>query len=290
MHRSGFASLIALVALALAGTLVAGMLAAARSATMQSLVADQRLAQEDLLADGERLACGWLERHAAGVVLPPSGGGVLLLDARWTDAGGRQARLAIVAHDALATLPRAALVAGHPLRLALASPGSSPVLRGDPLAVHPADLAAAVALPAGWSRLPSRIPADQPVGACIDPQLLGDGPSLVCWFNPDNPGAINLNTAPAAIVRAVCAGAGNGPDAEAIVALRRAGTRWEAAGGVGADGVHLSTTSSRWGLLIVAELAGRTVARWAVADGATGQYTIIRRHDATPPPPSAPAP
>lgn len=286
MHRSGFASLLALVVLVVASTMVAGMLATARSSTLAGMVASRRLVADTLLGDGERFACAWLDQHGSHVVLPPAGGGLLIVDHQWQDHTGRSCRLAIVLHDVLASLPPAALVAGHPLRMALASPGSGPVMHSDPSAVPAADLLARVDLPSTWSRLPTGIPTDRPLGSTIDWMAIAPQPLLAVWFNPDNPGAINANTAPASILRIAAA-----PplDIETLLTQRRSGTRWDGPAQGGPTGLQIVPASSRWDLLILADVGGHQAVRWAVGDGVGGHMTIIRRHDVTPASTSAPA-
>lgn len=281
MHRDGFASLLALVLLAVGATLVAGLLATSRSGTLQIRAAESRIILDDLLTDGERFACAWLQRNGPELVLPPAGGLTLLCDQRWHDAGGRPIRLAIAVHDACSTMPRTALVAGHPLRMALATPGAGPVLHVDPLGIPSADLLAAVDCPTGWTLIPQEIPDGRPIGGTLEPTACAPGPVLACWFGPDNDGVINANTAPAAILRAACAG--SNLDAEAIINLRRDGKRWSGPA-VAGSGLQIVPASSRWNLLIVAERSQMRSVRWAVGDGSGGQIRIIRRHDATPRP------
>ena len=288
MHRDGFASLLALVLLAVAGTIVAGLLATARSSTLHGIAAGNRIAMDDLLADGERFACDWLQRHAQDLVLPPAGGLILLCDQRWVDAAGRPMRLAIAVHDAYATLPRPALIAGHPLRMALATPGAGPVLRSDPMGIPPADLLAAIDRPSGWTLIPQSIPEGRPLGSTLEPSACSSGPVLACWFSPDNDGVINANTAPAALVRTACSG--SGLDGEAILNLRRDGRRWSGPANVASGGLQIVPASTRWNLLIVVDRAQSRAVRWAVGDGSGGQIRIIRRHDATPRPAPASAP
>ena len=288
MYRDGFASLLALVLLAVASTIIAGLLATARSATLHASAAGSRIIVDDLLADGERFACHWLQRHAQDLVLPPAGGLTLLCDQRWADTAGRSMRLAIAVHDAYATLPRSALVAGHPLRMALATPGAGPVLRADPMGIPSADLLAAVDRPSGWTLIPQGIPEGRPIGSTLELAACSTGPILACWFGPDNDGVINANTAPAAVVRTACAS--SGLDGEAILNLRRDGKRWSGPPNIASGGLQIVPTSNRWNLLIVVERAQLRSARWAVGDGTGGQIRIIRRHDATPRPTPASAP
>ncbi len=287
MSRSGFASLLALVTLVVATTVIAGMLATARSTALTGIVVERTLASETLLDDGERLACTWLDRHGPQVVFPSSGGGLLLSDRTWQDHAGRSCRLAIVLVDTLACLPPAALTAGHPLRLALVSPGAAPRLSVDPTTIPPADLLAQVRLASDWGRFPTAIPADRPVGSILDPLAFGPQPLLALWFSPDNPGAINLNTAPAALVRAAVE---QDTDGEEILALRRAAKRWAGNPRAGQGGVQLVATSNRWSILLVATIAGRSQVRWSVGDGVGGNTQIIRRADVTASPASAPDP
>jgi len=288
MHRDGFASVLALVFLAVGATLVTALLAGAHVASRQAADAESRLVVGDLLADGERIACTWLQQCGNTLVLPPSGGLLLLCDQRWQDASGRPMRLAIAVHDALATLPRAALVAGHPLRFALASPGSGPVMRLNPESIAPADLLAAVDLPAGWVRIPNDLPSDQPPGAVLAPERCAAGPVLACWFAPDNTGALNANTAPAAILRA--AATDSTLDVEAILTQRRDGRHWDGPVVSTQHGVQIVPASSRWQILLVAERANVHAARWAIGDGTGGAMRIIRRHDASARSTSASAP
>lgn len=51
MHRDGFASLLALVLLAVGATLVAGLLATSRSTTLHLRTAESRIIVDDLLSD-----------------------------------------------------------------------------------------------------------------------------------------------------------------------------------------------------------------------------------------------
>lgn len=274
MHRSGFAILLALLALAVGGTLVAGMLAQGgqHAARLRSVAGV--LAREDQLASGEAFACRWLDAAAERLVLPPDGGGLLVADSAWTGPDARACRLAILVHDIHAALPRAALHAGHPWRLALPSPGTAPRLLGDPEALPPAELAAGIDLPAGWSLLPDRIPAGRPVGERLDLRSCSAGTALVAWIAVDNPGGINVNTAPEAMLRLACRSAGVDP--APILAARAAG-RWSPATDSG-EMPALLASSPRWGILIEVQTGGRRLVRWSLAERGQEGFAVVRRH------------
>lgn len=287
MLRSGFASLLALIVLAMATMLVTGMLAMARSSTVSGAVTERLLATDTLLSDGEQFACSWLDQYGADVAMPPDGGALLLLDHGWLDSTGRECRLAIAAHDSLAALPPTALTLGHPLRFALPSPGAGPVIRTNLQSIPAADLLSQIELPAGWTRLPGTIPSNRMAGSTISWQEMAPGPLLIAWFTPDNPGVINANTAPASILRVASS---DSLDVETVLSQRRAGVRWQGPACNGAHGMQIVATSSRWCILLLAQVGGTKATRWAVGDGASGRTLIIRRHDATPASSSAASP
>lgn len=272
-------ALLALMVVTIAAALVASALVATRGSATMVLVAERRGVMQAMLDDAERFACQWLDRRAESVVLPPEGGALVLLDYAWQDHQGREGRCTIAVHDVLASLPPAALVAGHPLRMALDAPGSAPVLRINPVDVNPGDLLGRIEVPAGWCRLPPGIHEGLGPGM-TDLWTTGvhDRP-VVAWFNPDQPGTINVNTAPAALLRITVDSA---LDLERILASRRRRLPWTTSVPSRHQELHLVTRSSRWNILISVSLAGQKAVRWVVADGNRGFMTIIRRHDVTP--------
>lgn len=279
MPRKGFATLLGLVTLAIAAVAVTSMAVQAQGVQRSAIVSGHAHLLATALADGERFTQAWLDKHGPDVVLPPSGGLLLLLDHAWTDARGRDCRLAIAIADVCATLPPAALTPGHPLRFAMASPGQAPRFSGDPGSVAPADLLSQITRPSSWLLLPPGIPPHQPVGSTLPWSRIANSPITVAWFAPDHPGAINANTAPASLLRLL---ATDGCDPERILTDRAAGKPWRGSITTGPHGMQIMATSIRWHILLDASCGGHQAIRWAVADGANGRTQIIRRHDATP--------
>lgn len=289
MRRDGMALLVVLAVLVMATTLITGVVITAQDADRHLLAAEAHLAAQDLLADGEQFACAWLDRSAGSVCLPPSGGGLLLLNHVDRDARGHELRMTLVLYDAAAGLPSQALVAGHPLRQALPNRDGAPSLPPDQLTGDPGDLLERIPVPSGWQRYPDRPDDGWSPGQGV-PIDLGALPAVAQWFCPDNDGQLNLNTAPEHLVRLACQLAEQG-DPDAIMAARRGGRPWTGSPPALRDSIaRLTTASPRWHLLADASVAGTRLRRWACADGAGGGFHIIRRHDATAAPSPTPAP
>jgi hypothetical protein len=281
----GFASILAIAALAFGTAATAGIVIASRSIVSKSESAAQRMAAEDLARNAESLACTWLDRHGGSLVFPETGGALVLCNYRWNGVRGTGQRIAIAIHDAGSALPRSALTPGDALRLQLPF-SSAPSLLGTPAQLSPAQIVPLLELPNSWTRLPDRIPDDAAPGSLLDPQAIAGGIPAVCHISPDNHGIINLNTAPAWLVRATCNG--SGLDAEVVLESRRRGIRIEAGGQNTRLGVRLVSDSPVWYILVIAEIGRHACVRLAVADGAAGSMKIIRRYDAAPsqvPPP-----
>ena len=288
MSCRGVALLMALatVVLVLAGvtaalTAVHGVRQTARSGDV-----DARLLAG--LRQGERLAAAWMKTDSAKLVLPPDGGGVVLVDDRFI-LGDGEGRISVTAYDGLAGIPACLAQRGSALRLAL--PASLVGLTVPPIsAAKPSPhLLDSLELPDGvprfprdrrgqgriWRSVDAGIPAD--VGSWTDAE-----PSLAETIAFLSDGRINLNTAPASLLRTAYAVLGLG-GVDAVLERRQALLPSDPPAGVqpAAGGLRLVAQSDRWQMLITVSWLDISRSWWVdYATTPTGS-SLLHRHDAS---------
>jgi hypothetical protein len=284
--RRGIALLLALATLVLVLAGMAASLAAlhgARQSAWSSSVDAHLLAG---LRQGELLATAWLTANGDAVVLPPEGGGIPLVDDRFLLPEG-SGRLTVVAYDGCAGLPVGLAQRGDALRLSL----SGPLLDLDIPASEPAvasRLLDSLALPDGLSRYPQPGlgagrpwrdgPAQATPGATRQP---AGGTSLAEAISFHSDGGINLNTAPAPLLRAAYARLGL-PGVEALLERRRMlQPTTPPSAALRVDGLRLLAASECWQMLIRVEWQGVARTWWVVFAGKSRIFSMVQRHDAS---------
>jgi hypothetical protein len=283
--RRGLAMLMALatVVLVLAGV-TAGLAAlhGGRQSVRSSEIDARLLAG---LRQGERLASAWLRTSSPDVVLPPEGGGLLLVDDRFILVDG-EGRLSVVAYDGLAGIPACLAQRGSALRLALppaltdlAIPLISPAQ-----AERSSHLLDSLGLPAdvprfprsGWGegRIWRAIGAGPPSASNPLPSA---EPSLAETISFHSDGRINLNTAPAALLRTAYSVLGLG-GVEKVLERRQAQRPSEPPIGSqpAANGLRLVAQSDRWQMLITVSWQGISRSWWV--DFATASHSSVMLH------------
>jgi hypothetical protein len=290
--RRGLALLLVLAAavIVLTGTMLAIRLLVDTRRQLTVTSADDHLL--DALAAGERLAIGWLSAHVQQVVLPPEGGVVALIDERWRCAQGDGA-LMVQLYDACAMIPARCAGVNGSLRAAL-PPGWGGVVLPDlpPGRDHePRDWLETVQLPVQLRRFPVATGSTRPVewstiGTIADgsPPAPADRPvrlGLAMVASPHSQGAINLNTAPEALLRAAFQQIGAG-GLDQLLQQRRRGLAITAVPEVPveAQGYHFVTTSKAWKAHIQVGWNSLQRSWWVVIAGNPGEWRIVQRHDA----------
>jgi hypothetical protein len=284
--RRGIALLLALATLVLVLAGMAASLAAlhgSRQSAWSSSVDAHLLAG---LRQGERLATTWLAANGDAVVLPPEGGGILLLDDRFLLPEG-SGRLTVVAYDGCAGLPVGLAQRGDALRLSL----SGPLLDLDIPASEPAVAARlldTLALPDDVSRYPQpgfgagRLwrTGDVPATAGESRQP-ATGMSLAEAISFHSDGGVNLNTAPEPLLRATYARLGL-PGVEALLERRRLlQPTTPPSAALRVDGLRLLAASECWQMLIRVEWHGVSRTWWVVFAGKARIFSMVQRHDAS---------
>lgn len=287
VSRVGLAMLMALatVVMVLAGV-TAGLTAlhGARQSARSSEVDGRLLAG---LRQGERLASAWLRASSADVVLPPDGGGLVLVDDRFVLADG-EGRLSVVAYDGLAGIPGCLAQRGSAMRLAL--PSALTDLAVPPITPAQAErsshLLDSLGLPDGVPRFPrcnsgqGRIWRAPGAGtsATSDP-LPSSGPSLAETIAFRSDGRINLNTAPAPLLRTAYSVLGLG-GVDAVLERRQAQLPAEPPAGTqpAASGLRLVAQSDRWQMLIVVSWQGVSRSWWVDFTTAAQAAVMLHRH------------
>jgi len=285
----GVAMLMALATLVIVLAGVTAGLAALRGAHQSAWVSevDGRLLAG--LRQGERLANAWLNANASGVVLPPAGGGILLVDDRFILPSGA-GRLSVVAYDGLAGIPAFLAQRGSAMRTALPAAWMGLTIP----AINPgqADQSAylidGLELPEGTARFPT-----PPLGrgrvwkaAMVSSPFIAEAqpipdPSLaeIIAFRSD--GRINLNTAPEPLLRTAYSVLGLG-GVEKVLEARRLSQASQAPVGAPATAnrLRLVAQSDRWQMLI--SVSWQDIHRsWWVDFSSSGESsTMIQRHDA----------
>lgn len=287
MSRRGIAMLMALatVVLVLAG-ITAGLTAlhGARQSTRNS-DADARLLAG--LRQGERLAAAWMQASSAALVLPPDGGGLVLVDDRFVLADG-EGRLSITAYDGLGGLPACLAQRGGALRLAL--PTALAALNVPPISASRAEqssfLLDSLELPEGVRRFPRdrlgpgriwRSAGSAPPlasGPGTDPE-----PSLAATLAFHSDGRININTAPAPLLRAAYAMLGIG-GVDQVLERRQALQQSDAPASTSAGGLRLVAQSDRWQMLITVSWLDLSRSWWVDFATVSQAPVLLHRHDA----------
>jgi hypothetical protein len=285
--RCGFALLFALAALILVLAAVGSALAALHATRSEIVVAqtDERLLSG--LRAGEQLALSWIAANAERLVLPPDGGGVVVAHDRWSLPHGAGA-LAVVIYDGLAGIPAPLAQSGSPLRFALPDNATSVIIPAGGTAARSADLLERLDLPAGLPRFPHPFPGiarewSLPgAPAAPMPLTLPDPPkpSLAELISFHSDGRINLNTAPAPLLRVAYQQLGLG-DIEGLLERRQQGSFTalpETADP--AKSPQLVSTSDVWQALVTATWEGAERHWWVVITGNRRELRIVQRHDA----------
>ncbi len=288
--RAGFALLLVIAVVMVVGALAVAVFASIGAAQADTIAQD---ADDHLVAglqQGEALAVRWLTIHAPGVVMPPGGGPLVLVDERLHTIAGDGA-LEVDLYDGLAGVPAHLLSGSSELRYALPSglvavqvPPSPPI---GPL--QPSGLQESVRLNDGVRRFPTAVggkPRDWE-----DPQAptsrASTPPSLVREYRPSlaeavsfhSDGPINVNSAPMAMMEQIYHHFHLGGLTE-LEKNRQRGAFSNAPQGGAKDGLLLVSQSDSWQALVTATWNGRSRSWWVVFAGNPGKMRIVQRHDA----------
>ena len=280
----GLAMLMALAAvvLVLAG-LTAGL--TALHGARQSIWASEIDARMLIgLRQGERLASAWLKADRAGVVLPPEGGGILLVDDRFVLEDG-EGRLSVVAYDGLAGIPACLAQPGSALRTAM--PAALLSLAVPPVSQANTEqssyLLDSLVLPEGVPRFPRDRQGQGRVWKTAEvavPYRNGSressDPSLAETISFRSDGRINLNTAPVPLLRTVYATLGLG-GVDEVLQHRQALKTSIPPGGAssGANGLRLVAQSDQWQMLITVSWQDFSRSWWVDFNSTS----MLHRHD-----------
>lgn len=280
--KRGLAMLMALATVVLVMTgMTAGLVAlhGARQSAWTSAVDGHLLGG---LRQGERLASAWLKAHGDDAVLPPEGGGILLVDDHFILPSG-EGRLTVVAYDGLAGLPASLAQAGSGLRAALpAAMVELLVPRVNPTQPErSAHLVASLDLPEHVPRFPQRPSGRGRVwrtpgaGHPSEEDLpAASGPSLAETIAFRSDGRININTAPEALLRTAYAVL-ELEGVEEVLARRRSLQPSRApVNAADATGLRLVAESDRWQMLIAVSWQGIRRSWWADFD----RLNLVQRH------------
>lgn len=285
--RHGVALLMALATLMLVLAGIAAALAAMRGAGQSARASDVDARLLAGLRQGERIAIAWLQSASAQAVLPPEGGGIPLVDDRFVLPSG-EGRLSIVAYDGLAGLPASLAQRGNALRaalpgplLALAIPPLKPAAAGQPSA-----LIDSLELPDDVRRYPQPFQGRGRMWRSIDaigtpgsdPPASLD-PSLAESIAFLSDGSINLNTAPAPLLRAAYASLGIGGIDDLLKRRQLLQPSRLPEGQRNADGLRLVAQSDRWQMLITVGWQGIHRSWWVVFAGKSQTFSMVQRHD-----------
>jgi hypothetical protein len=277
---------VATLVLVLAGV-TAGLVAlrGAHQSTWSSEV-DVRL--QSGLREGERLASAWLNAHATDAVLPPEGGGLVLVDDRFLLPSG-EGRLSVVAYDGLGGIPACLAQRGSALRAALPASLTALTLPAiDPSqAEATAYLLDMIELPEGVGRFPAP-PQSRGrlwrtagvVGQVGTPAESGADPSLADSVSFRSDGRININTAPEPLLRAAYA-ALRLDGVEAVLERRRLlnASPLPKDGNSSADGLRLVAQSDRWQMLISVTWQDIRRSWWVDFTASSQSSSRVQRHD-----------
>jgi hypothetical protein len=291
-RRSGIALLLALAAVVLVLAALGGGLAAlARTQRVAGIAAeDERL--RDALAAGEAMATAWLAQHSETLVLPPAGGGVTIAHDLLA-LGSGSLDLSVTIYDGLAGIPAQFAQRGEALRFALpdAYSGIAVPSVAPGAAVLPSDLIERIDLPSSLLRFPAApsapatlylegdAAAPAPAAAAPGP---GPGPSLAEVISVHSDGRINVNTAPATLLRQAFTQLNLGDPATLLDNRRRAifcaaPIVQNAAPGTG---LRLVASSNLFQALILTRWRGVERRWWVVIAGNPPDFTIVQRHAA----------
>lgn len=289
--RRGVAMLMALATLVLVLAGVTAGLMAMRGARQSAWVSDVDGHLLAGLRQGERLALAWLDAGSAGIVLPPDGGGILLVDDRFLLPDG-EGRLSVVAYDGLAGIPAYLAQRGSALRTSLPT-----ALMG--LVVPPINptqpersswLIDCLDLPEGVTRFPSGLQGPGRVwraSGVSDPvredSQAPPGPSLAETIAFRSDGRINLNTTPAPLLRTVYTALGLG-GVEKVLERRRLLQDSQPPGNAptAASRLRLVARSDRWQMLITVVWQGIHRSWWVDFTGTAQNFSMEQRHDVGP--------
>ena len=287
-HRQGLALLMALAALVLVLAGVTAGLAALRGAHQSAWASevDGRLTAG--LRQGERLANAWLSAHAAKVVLPPDGGGILLVDDRLLLPQG-EGRLRVVAYDGLAGIPVQLAQRGNALRAAL--PAALVSLVVPPVSTAQLDSAAflldTLEVPADATRYPAPPRGQGRIWRTNEPQPIASDnvdtatePSLAETIAFRSDGRININTAPVPLLRAAYATLGISGIAEVLEHRRSlVASKPPDHPPVAANGLRLVAESDRWQMLITVSWQNIHRSWWVDFASKSQGSSMVQRHD-----------
>lgn len=287
-RERGIALLLALATLVLVLAGVTAGLVALRGARQSAWTSDVDARLLAGLRQGERLAAAWLAADSAGIVLPPDGGGIVLVDDRFVLPSG-EGRLNVVAYDGLAGIPGCLAQRGGGLRTAM--PTALMGLTVPPLSPAQADRSAllldTLELPPGTLRFPrptlgqgrvwSATWTSLPATRTAPPQ---PAPSLAEAVSFRSDGRLNLNTAPATLLRSAYALLGLG-GIEEVLERRRAlqATRPPSPAPASPDGLRLVAQSDRWQMLISVSWQGIHRSWWVDFSTTPQGTSMVQRHD-----------
>lgn len=286
--RQGIALLMALATLVLVLAGVAAAMVALRGthqAAWTSTVDARLLAG---LRQGERLAGAWLKTSAGKTVLPPEGGGLLLVDDRFVLNDG-EGRLTVTAYDGLAGIPAHLAQKGSALRTAL--PVALIGLVVPPVSPAQVEQASSLLdrldLPEGVRRYPVGLGGSGRIwhnGETTDttaedvfPETTE--PSLAEFLAVRSDGRINLNTAPAPLLKAAFVALRlNGVDQ--VLERRRKLLPSQAPTTQATSGLRVVAESERWQMLITVGWQGIRRSWWVDFASTPQGFTMAQRHDA----------
>jgi hypothetical protein len=287
--RNGIALLVALAAVIVVLTAMAGTMRQLAATQRGIVVATTQDRHQDLLLAGEQLASAWIVRHGDQLVLPPAGGGVRVADDLLA-VGDDRARLQVWVYDGLAGVPYVAAMPAGEFRGAL--PG-----RWSAVSLPPLGNGGGAAVDAGErARIPEgarRFPAVQPtsvvswsgIGQALPQPASSLGmqtpaePSLVEVIAFASDGRVNLNSAPEWLLTAIFTTRERGDLAE-LLKRRERGLANEQEDPDGRPGVRLVSRSDRWHALIIVTWNDRRRTWWVDLSGNSAGVRILQRHDA----------
>jgi hypothetical protein len=287
--RRGFALLIVLAATVVvsAGIISTIALLTQGRQTLTATSTDDRL--HDLLLGGEHLALAWITANASQVVLSDEATMIPTAHESWQtqdDSG----EMTVDLYDGCGMIP--ARCAGGDGGLHDALPGDWATVSTPPptpTGEEPADWLELAWIPDGKTRFPGAVPrttqavAWSTIGTIArPPTTLQERPrdglaSLVC---PHSGGAININTAPAGLLRAAFAKAGTSGVEEVLRNRRRSLFTAQAPEVQQAAGYHFVTTSQVWCAHIQVRWNETRRSWWVVVAGNPAERKIVQRHDA----------
>ena len=240
------------------------------------------------LRQGERLAGAWLIANSTSIVLPPEGGGVRVVDDRFILPSG-EGRLSVIAYDGLAGIPACMAQRGNALRTALPESLMGLVVPSitPKQTEQSAYLIDCIDLPDDTPRFPNgflgrgRVWRTPEVRSPIfTDSLESPRPSLAEMISFHSDGRINLNTAPAPLLRAVYSVLHLGGVEEVLEHRRQLQPSVAPQhASPASNGLRLVAQSDRWQMLISVSWQGIHRSWWVDFVASSKSFTMMQRHE-----------